>query len=196
MGSDEALPDVLTADGIGSHLGAGIACGTLAAATWHGLSYYVFKDLYLASGAAMLMWGMVHGLFAWPIPDELYAGWVRVLADRRFGYRVPVDSTTLPVSERFIGHFPRGLDLYMPVQDGMAELHVSFVRTRDGRYAVRGLSQWPTTVRRFLETIDLRYDPRHPAPLETELSSGDVVVTSDGVHNTTIEFIMLPKEER
>ncbi|TNE90762.1 MAG: hypothetical protein EP330_07485 [Deltaproteobacteria bacterium] len=182
--------------GIANHVGAGLICGPLAAATWHWLSYYIFHDLYLATGAALFVWGLIHGLFAWPVPDELYAGWVRVLSDRRFGYRVPIDSPTLPVSERFIGHFPRGLDLFLPVEDGIAELHVSFVRTSDGRYTVRGLSQWPTTVNRFLETIDLRYDPRHPAPLETELSSGDTVLMSDGVHTTVVEFVMLPKEER
>ena len=138
----------------------------------------------------------MHGLFAWPIPTELYAGWVRVLSDRRLGYRVPVDSPEAPVSERFIGHFPRGLDLYLPVEDGLAELHVSFVRNDRGEYSVRGLSQFPTTVRRFLESVDLHYDPRHPSPLETELSSGDRVGLSDGVHTTWVEFVMLPREER
>lgn len=182
--------------GAGTHIGTGLVCGMAGAAVWHWLSYYIFNDLYLATGAGMLTWGLVHGLFAWPVPDELYAGWVRVLSDRRFGYRVPIDSPTLPVSERFMGHFPRGLDLFLPVEDGIAELHVSFVRTPDGRYTVRGLSQWPTTVKRFLETIDLRYDPRHPSPLETELSSGDTVQMSDGVHSTWVEFVMLPKEER
>ncbi|MCO4747506.1 MAG: hypothetical protein KC912_22085 [Proteobacteria bacterium] len=179
-----------------THVGAGLICGSLAAAVWHWTSYYFFHDLYLSGALAMLTWGVLHGLFAWPIPSELYAGWVRVLSDRRFGYRVPVDSPGAPSSERFVGHFPRGLDLFLPVEDGIAELHVSFVKGHDGRYTVRGLSQWPTTVHRFLESIDLRYDPRHPSPLETELSSGDTVTLSDSVHSTLVEFVMLPKEER
>lgn len=178
-----------------THVGTGWIAGALAAAVWHWSSYYFFHDLYLSGGLAMLTWGVIHGLFAWPIPSELYAGWIRVLSDRRFGYRVPVDSTATDTAERFVGHFPRGLDLFLPVEDGVAELHVSFVKNHEGRYAVRGLSQWPTNVNRFLESIDLRYDPRHPAPLETELHSGDKVVVSDGVHQTWVEFVMLPKEE-
>jgi len=85
---------------------------------------------------------------------------------------------------------------YLPVEQGVAELHTSFVRTSDARYTVRGLSQQPTLVKRPLERIDIRYDPARPAPLETELRSEDVVILSDGRNEAQVEFVMLPKEER
>ena len=45
------------------------------------------------------------------------------------------------------------------------------------------------------QRIDLRYDPRRPAPLETELSMEDrILVGGDG--QTVVEFLLLPKEER
>jgi hypothetical protein len=50
-------------------------------------------------------------------------------------------------------------------------------------------------VKRPLERIDLRYDPRRPAPLETTLDMEDRILVGPG-GDTEIEFLMLPKEER
>jgi len=94
-----------------------------------------------------------------------------------------------------VGHFPRGLDLYLPADQAVAELHISFIVDGNSRYAVRGLSIQPTQVKRFLERVDLRYDPRRPAPLETELKMEDRILLGPG-GETVVEFIMLPKEER
>ena len=80
-------------------------------------------------------------------------------------------------------------------EQGVAELHLSVVVDERYRYAVRGLSVQPTLVRRFLERIDLRYDPMRPAPLETQLSMEDRVVLGEA-GASELEFILLPKEER
>ena len=77
----------------------------------------------------------------------------------------------------------------------MAELHASFVVDDAQNYAVRGLSVQPTVVKRFLERIDLRYDPRRPAPLETDLKMEDRILIGPN-QETVVEFLMLPKEER
>jgi hypothetical protein len=168
------------------------------AAVWHTLGFYKWAggDLYLASAMGAFVWGTLFGLLIWAVPDDLYAGWVRVLSSDRFGTRVPVDRRDGQPSERFIGHFPRGLDLYLPLDEGVAELHASFVKTKDGRYTVRGLSIFPTIVKRFLERLDLRYDVRRPAPLETELNPEDRVILTDGRKEVLVEFILLPKEEQ
>lgn len=179
-----------------SHLAGGFVAAGAGAALWQYLGYHIFQDLYLASCLSVLLWGFLHGLLCWGVPDELYAGWVRVLTPYRYGYRIPVDRVDGNPSERFIGHFPRGLDLFLPVEQGVAELHASFVRTAAASYTVRGLSQQPTLVKRPLERVDIRYDPSRPAPLETELRSEDVVVMSDGKNEALVEFVMLPKEER
>ena len=52
------------------------------------------------------------------------------------------------------------------------EVHLSVAVDKDRAYRARGLSLQPTRVRRFLERVDLRYDPQRPAPLETRLSGG------------------------
>ncbi len=179
-----------------NHLMGGMVAAGAAAALWQYLGYHIFQDLYLATGLAAVLWGGLYGLLCWGVPDELYAGWVRVLSPYRYGYRIPVDRVDGGAAERFIGHFPRGLDLFLPVEQGVAELHTSFVRAPDGHYTVRGLSQQPTVVKRPLERIDIRYDASRPAPLETELQSEDIVVMSNGAQETQVEFIMLPKEER
>jgi hypothetical protein len=51
------------------------------------------------------------------------------------------------------------------------------------------------TLRRFLEKLDLRYDPRRPAPVVSKVQSGDRLVISDGQRGAELEFIMLPREE-
>lgn len=179
------------------HLVGGAVAGMCGAAVWHMFGFYdwIAGDLYLASALGALVWGTVHGLMVWGIPDELYAGWVRVLSAERYGLRIPVPHADGSAAERFVGHFPRGLDLYLPAEQGVAELHVSFVVDADHHYTVRGLSVQPTVVKRFLERIDLRYDPRRPAPLETSLGMEDrILIGPNG--ETELEFLMLPKEER
>jgi hypothetical protein len=182
--------------GFFAHIGGGIVSAGAAAALWQYLGYHILQDLYLAAAMSVFLWGLLHGLLVWGVPDELYAGWVRVLTPYRYGYRIPVDRVDGAPSERFIGHFPRGLDLFLPVEQGVAELHTSFVRNAHGEYTVRGLSQAATIVKRPLERIDIRYDPSRPAPLETQLQSEDIVIMSDGRNETRLEFVMLPKEER
>lgn len=189
------------------HLGGGLSAGVLGGVVWHFLSYFgiavpgskpivylIPPDMYLATALALFTWGFLHGLLVWAIPDELYAGWFRVMDGARAGHRIPIDHVTGGPSERFVGHFPRGLDMHLPEEKGVAELHVSFVTDGQGRYAVRGLSQAPTNVKRFLERVDLRYDARRPAPLETELSNEDTV-SLGAKGDTVIEFLLLPKEE-
>lgn len=180
-----------------SHVGGATVAAALGAAAWHlpGHDHRIAGDLYLASAFGAVVWGTFHGLLVWPIPDDLYVGWVRVLSSERYGLRIPVPHPDGSPSERFLGHFPRGLDLYLPVEQGVAELHTSFIVDADGHYAVRGLSVQPTEVKRFLERIDLRYDPRRPAPLETRLHMEDRIFLGEN-RQTVIEFIMLPKEER
>lgn len=179
-----------------AHLGGATAAGGLAAIAWYVPGYYgaLQGDLYLASALAAAVFAGVHGLLVWPIPEDLYAGWIRVLSYERYGLRIPVPHIDGSPAERFVGHFPRGLDLYLPAERGVAELHVSFVRSND-RYTVRGLSIQPTLVKRLLERIDLRYDPRRPAPLETALGMEDRILLGP-LGETEIEFLMLPKEER
>ncbi len=180
-----------------SHLAGGVAAGLSAAVVWHILNATkAGDDLYLAGAAMGLTWGGVYGLITWGIPEDLYTGWLRVLSYHRFGRRIPVDALDGSEKERFVGHFPRGLDLWLPVENGVMELHLSLAVDKDHRYAARGLSLQPTTVLRFLERIDLRYDPRRPAPLETAVSHGDRIVLGSGAQSATVEFIMLPKEER
>ena len=90
----------------------------------------------------------------------------------------------------------RCLDVWLNAEGQVMELHLSVAVDGEQHYKARGLTLQPTVVRRFLERIDLRYDPRRPAPLETRLSSGDRVVLGQGDQATTLEFIMLPREER
>jgi hypothetical protein len=183
--------------GLFSHVGGGLVAGGFAALAWHVPGYYseLGGDLYVSAALAAFTFAAMHGLLVWPIPDDLYAGWIRVLSYERYGLRIPVPHPDGTPAERFVGHFPRGLDLYLPAEVGVAELHVSFVKGADERYTVRGLSIAPTVVKRFLERIDLRYDPRRPAPLETTLGMEDRILLGEK-GETEIEFLMLPKEER
>lgn len=183
--------------GVLEHLAAGLVAGGLAGLTWYVLGYPKFglarDDLYLASALASLTFGGSWGLLAWGVPDALYAGWVRVVTPTRHGRRIPVDGPDGAPRERFVGHFPRGLDLFLPAADGVNELHLSVRVDEAQRYHARGLTIEPVRVRRFLERVRLDYDPRRPAPLETRLASGDRVELGDG---TVVEFLMLPREEQ
>lgn len=191
-------PFLLRRNGLGgffNHLFGGMTAGLVAAGLWQGLGQHQFGDLYLASGFAAFGWGTTHGLLVWGIPRSLYAGWIRVLSEHRFAHRIPVDKPDGSGAERFIGHFPRGMDVFLPADHGVAELHISALVDGEQTYRVRGLSQYPTLLRRPLVRIDLRYDPSRPAPLETELHSGDVLRLSDGTGVTEVEFVLLPREE-
>ena len=110
--------------------------------------------------------------------------------------RIPVDAEDGAPTERFVGHFTRGLDLFLPGEDGVMEMHLSVVVNEKQQYSARGLSLQPTRVKRFLEKINLRYDPRRPAPLATKINSGDRIELGEGQHLAELEFLMLPKEER
>jgi len=178
------------------HIMAGIASGFAAAAAWYAFNQAFHRDLYLGGAAMGVAWGFAFGLLAWPIPDSLYAGWLRVMSGSRYGRRIPIDARDGSARERFIGHFPRGLDLFEPLDEGVLELHLSVTVDKEQRYRARGLTLQPTTVRRFLERVDLRYDPRRPAPLETRLSSGDRITLGQGPASAEVEFLMLPKEEQ
>lgn len=177
------------------HLAGGLVAGAFAATSWHVPGYFgaLQGDLYVASALAAAVFGGLFGLLVWPLPEDLYAGWIRVLSYERYGLRIPVPHGDSKPAERFIGHFPRGLDLYLPADRAVAELHASFVHT-DGKYTVRGLSIDPIVVKRMLERIDLRYDPRRPAPLETALQMEDRILLGPK-GESEIEFLMLPKEE-
>jgi hypothetical protein len=180
-----------------AHLAGGLAAGLAGGAVWHLLNYQGHgSDLFWAGAGLGLVWGFVHGLLVWGMPDALYAGWLRVLSWNRYSRRIPIDALDGSPNERFVGHFTRGLDLFLGASDGVAEMHVSVVVDSEQKYKLRGLSLAPTRVRRFLEQIELRYDPRKPAPLQTTLKSGDRIVLGEGAHQAELEFIMLPKEER
>jgi len=183
--------------GFVEQIGAGLTAGLCAGAAWYLLSSTVLgTDLYLSGAVMGLVWGGVFGLLSWGIPDELYAGWLRVLTPNRYGLRIPVDALDGSAKERFVGHFPRGLDLFLGAEDGVQELHVSVYVDGEQRYAARGLGQQPTQVKRLLESIELSYDATRPAPLETELRSGDRIRIGNGAQQAELEFILLPKEER
>ncbi len=179
-----------------THMLSGVASGFAAAAAWYAMNQALHRDLYLGGAAMGVAWGFTFGLLAWGIPDSLYAGWIRVLVGGRNGRRIPIDARDGTARERFVGHFPRGLDLFQPIDEGVMELHVSVTVDSEQRYRARGLTLQPTLVKRFLEKVDLRYDPRRPAPLETKLSSGDRILMGQGQASSEIEFIMLPREEQ
>lgn len=178
-----------------AHITGGLASGFAAAAAWYVCNQAVYRDLYVGGAAMAIAWGFTFGLLAWGIPDRLYAGWVRVMAGSRYGRRIPIDAKDGKARERFLGHFPRGLDLFLPLDEGVMEMHLSVLVDNEQRYSARGMTLQPTLVRRFLERVDLRYDPRRPAPLETKLSSGDRVTLGQGAQSVDVEFLMLPREE-
>jgi hypothetical protein len=171
----------------------GLCCGLASAMVWHLLGG--IWDLYYGSAFAAVVWGGVFGFLAWGVPRRLYAGWVRVLSGSRFGWRVRVDGEEDGASEIVAGHYPRGLDLWLPADEGVRELHVSVAVDDAKHYTTRGMSLYPTQVKRSLEKVDLRFDPDRPAPLETPLSSGDLIIIGDGQAQTVLEFVMLPRKE-
>ena len=178
-----------------SHCIGGTVAGIAGGLAWHLLNYQgAGSDLFYAGAALGLVWGFVHGLLCWGLPDDLYAGWLRVMSWNRHGRRIPIDASDGTPSERFVGHFTRGLDLFLPAEDEVMEMHLSVAVDEKQRYSARGLSLQPTRVKRFLERINLSYDARRPTPLQTRLSSGDRIELGDD--GTEVEFIMLPKEER
>ena len=158
----------------------------LAAAVWHTLSYQIIGDFYVATAIGFLVMGLCFGSLTWAVPPDLYLGWVRVLSAHRYGHRIPVLGPDEAFSERFVGHFPRGLDVFVEHEHGVAEIHASFVGEASGRYAVRGLSQSPTYIMRFIERLDLTYDARSPVPLESDLNMEDVVVMKQVVALPTL----------
>jgi hypothetical protein len=179
-----------------NHLLAGPGSALLGAAIWQLFSHVLIKDMFVATALGLGTWGFVFGLTCWGVPSDLYAGWIRVLSSHRFGHRIPIDTPDGGVVERVAGHYPRGLDVWLPAEYGVAELHASFVKASDGAYTVRGLSQQPLALKRSLETIDLTYDKNSPVPLETDLRMEDTVVMGPKGQQTVVEFILLPKEER
>jgi hypothetical protein len=178
------------------HLLAGTGSAMVGAAVWQLLGHVIIGDLYLASALGFTTWGFLFGLLAWGVPSDLYAGWIRVLSSHRFGHRIPIDAPEGGTVERVMGHYPRGLDLWVGAEHGVAELHTSFVADGQGGYFVRGLSQQPVALKRALESIDLAYEPSSPVPLETDLRMEDRILVGPKGQQTIVEFIMLPKEER
>lgn len=178
------------------HLMAGLTGSLLGASISYAFFAYSWlaSDLYLGSALGLIAWGVVHGSIAWILPEDLYGGWARLLTGERFGKRIFLGRLDGVHTERFLGHYPRGLDLFVDSTQGVEELHVSLVNDGRGRFTVRGLSYAPTRLRRFLESIDLSYDASRPAPLETELTMEDrVLVGPEG--ETEFEFLMLPVDE-
>lgn len=178
------------------HMFGGVASALIGASVWQLFAHLIIKDMYLASALGFTTWGFVFGLVSWGVPSDLYAGWIRVLSAHRYGHRIPIDTPDGGVVERAVGHYPRGLDLWIGANHGVAELHASFVRATDGTYTVRGLSQQPIRLKRSLESVDLAYEPSSPVPLETDLRMEDRVILGPKGNQTVFEFIMLPKEER
>jgi hypothetical protein len=182
-----------------SHLVGGLVAGFVGGLVWYVFGYKPYNlgtDLFMASALAATSFGFAYGLFTWGVPDELYAGWLRVLTVTRHARRIPINAPDGSPRERFVGHFPRGLDLFLPAEDGVMELHVSVLLNRRGEFRARGLTLQPTAVQRFMERVDLSYDKRRPAPLDTRLASGDRIVMGPPGRTTVVEFLMLPREER
>lgn len=186
--------------GMLSHLGAGLLAGIAGGMVWFVVGYANFalgtNSLYLASALGAMTFGGIFGLFAWGIPNDLYAGWLRVVTETRFGRRIPIDAKGVDSKERFVGHYPRGLDLYLPADEGVMEMHVSVLVDDQQQYHLRGLTIAPTRLERLLERVNLRYDPTLPAPKEVELQSGDRILLGAPGQHTVLEFLMLPREEQ
>ena len=177
-----------------NHLLAGILAGLSAGAIWSMSAYYFVQNLYLAGALMFVSFGFFFGLCAYPIPSTLYVGWLRVLSGGRFGHRIPIDARDKENKERFVGHYPNGLDMYLPQGEGVRELHASVLHLPvDNQYTLRGLSQKHTKMKRLLEWAKLDYDPNSPVPREVQLHNGDRIEL--GQHSE-VEFLILPREEQ
>jgi hypothetical protein len=172
------------------HLLGGPLAGLAGALVWYSVGVWRGGHFF-ASAAGCWTVGVVLGALVWAVPDRLYRGWVRVLVGSRPGWRVPVDHAQAGLRERFVGHFPVGMDLHLPDSDGVAELHVSVVARAPGRWASRGLTRAGVKVRRPLEWMELTYDPTLPAPLEAPLLTGDRIELGPSAE---LEFVVLPRE--
>ena len=89
-----------------NHLMGGLASGLMAAIVWHLLNLpvagrFLFGARARLSDDGLYVWGLSLG-----IPPDLYAGWIRVLSDHRYGQRLPIMGQEEVFSERFLGHFP------------------------------------------------------------------------------------------
>jgi hypothetical protein len=189
-------PDLEVADDapwpirLAEHVAAGAVAGGAWAAVWFAFGVYggLGGDLFAGAALGSTIFGLLLGLLAGNAPRRAWAPWLRVRRGARAGTRVPlVDEAGRPL-ERFVGHFPRGLDLFLPFETGAAEVHVSVTVDALGDVVVRGHSVAPTVLKRFLETVDLAYDPRAPAPVEAVIAPGEIVRVGD----VELEVLYLP----
>jgi hypothetical protein len=177
-----------------NHFLAGLMAGVSAAAIWSISAYYFVQNLYWAGALMFVSFGFFFGLCAWPIPSRLYIGWLRVLNGKRFGQRIPIDARDDRAKERFVGHYPNGLDLYLSGKEGVRELHISVLHQPDqDLYSLRGLSLKHTKMKRFLEWALLDYNPKSPVPREVQLHNEDRIELGQ---SSEVEFLILPREER
>lgn len=172
------------------HALSGLAGGCAGALVWYALGHGQ-GDLFLAAVLGSSVMGAVVGGLAWGIPDRTFQGWVHVLVGARPGWRIPVDAAQVTLSERFVGHFPAGMDLHLPPGDGVDELHLSVIARGEGSWAARGLSRDKVRVMRPLAWVDLSYDPELPAPLETPLHAGDRVALGP---EAVVELVVMARE--
>ena len=184
-----------------NHILAGIFAG-LGAAALRMIPYFMTQlspeqfsnDLYLAGAISFASFGFLFGIAARGIPEELYAGWIRVLTGARFSQRIPIDAIDQKNKERFLGHYPNGLDLFLPANEGVLELHASIVHSSStNQYILRGLSLQHTKMKRMFEWARVDYDPKSPVPREVELKNEDRIELGE---QAEIEFLILPREER
>ena len=75
-------------------------------------------------------------------------------------------------------------------------MHVSVAVNDNHRYAVRGLKSGAHSGSTLAESVIFAHDPSRPAPLQTQLKSGDRIEMGSGDTRAEVEFIMLPKEEQ
>lgn len=171
------------------------AAGLVAGAAWGGIWFVaglyegLGGDLFAAAAVGSATFGVLLGALAGNAPDEAWTPWLRVRRGPRMGMRVPLIDEDGRVVERFVGHYPRGMDLFLPFASGASEVHVSVTVDQRGDVVVRGHSIAPTTLARFLEAVDLAYDPASPAPVEAVLSPGDVV----RLGSVELELLYLPR---
>ena len=169
---------------------SGLLAGALGAVGWYAVGIWA-NDLHLAGafGAALLGAGV--GGLTYGLPETAWRPWVLVRVGARPGWRVPLDPFDTALQERFVGSFPSGMDVHLPAVDGVDALHVSVLARPGHAYAVRGLSQRPVLLRRFMERVDLGWDPELPAPFEAPLRHEDVLEIGDVVD---VELLVLPRD--